>query len=206
ELVAHGVAQAMQAQVRWQAGLVAPLPELLGEVVGLKRPAALGHQEGGESSDGRGVEDRPQFGVYQDGGLDAGLLAGNDDLVVADVLRPHAGELAAAGAGVARQREGEPSLASDRVVGLVLRELGGPPARPLLALGLGRLDSAGHVVTGMLEQAPQRLEVTTGGMRPEAFEPGGDEVLVEPPERGMAVALAEALKDPAAHALGAGSE
>src|SRR5260221_375021 len=54
ELVADRVPQAVQAALLRQSSFVAPLAELLRQVIRLEWPPALGDEEGGQSGDQRG--------------------------------------------------------------------------------------------------------------------------------------------------------
>src|SRR5262249_45764113 len=106
----------------------------------------------------------------------AGLLPGDGDLAVVDVLRSYAGDLAAACAGMRSDRESQLRLAADGMHCFELRDLFQLPTRSLLALGLHWLDAARHVVFGMLQPAAQRLEMVARCMRLERVEIGVEEI------------------------------
>ena len=84
----------------------------------------------------RGVEHRLQFGMHRDRQLDAGLLLLDRQHArpLADVLAPHADDIAAPLCGVEQQREREARLGADRMMRLELRDLVVGPSVESVAL------------------------------------------------------------------------
>src|SRR5215831_5173278 len=128
--------------------LVAPFPEQVAEAVNRERSAGGCHQKGQVSAFRRG-DDLGEARMSWDRQLGAGFLLRYRQDAFADVLRPHAHDVAAALPGVEQKRHRQSGPRSDGVVRLELFYLALGPRMDAAGFCFGWLESGGRIAADL---------------------------------------------------------